>query len=90
MLATNPTLGEAYVGSAVDGNARLSNSKHAKAQRLLNHPDTKIEFREVDLGTASSRRDKGNILRHYEQKDLEAVKGRLKVLAKPANASGVS
>jgi RHS repeat-associated protein len=71
---TNPTLNEAYVGSGVDANTRMSNTSHTKAQKLLNHPDTKVEFTSVDLGTATTRKDQNRILRHYEQQEFEATK----------------
>ena len=70
-ILTNKTIGRGYVGSGVDVGDRLGRSQHEKAQTLLRHPDTKVEFREVDLGTANSKRDKNIILRHFEQKEKE-------------------
>ncbi len=47
----------------------MSDTSHLKAQELLGHPDTKVEFTPVDLGSADEWKDQNNILRHYEQKE---------------------
>lgn len=64
-----------YVGSAGIGKQgmrdRVSSTKHLKAQGLLNKPGTKVQFVRVDLGTATSRSDRNNILRYYEAKEFE-------------------
>ncbi|WP_452227754.1 MULTISPECIES: hypothetical protein [unclassified Lacinutrix] len=58
---------------------RLSQTSHKKAQDLIKKPDTTIEIVEVDLdnvtagGGKSERSNKGNILRHYEQIELDKV-----------------
>lgn len=66
---SNTTTNQAYVGSALDANGRMSNTSHTKAQDLLGHPDTKVEFTPVDLGDADTWKDQNRILRHYEQKE---------------------
>ena len=78
-ILTNETTGKGYVGSGIDVGDRLGRSQHEKAQTLLRHPDTKVEFREVDLGTADSKRDKNNILRHFEQKEKERAEGKFRL-----------
>ena len=49
-------------------------SDHTKAQELLAHPDTRVDFVRVCLGTAESRSDKNNILRHYEEQQYQKQK----------------
>jgi len=66
---SNTTTNQAYVGSALDANGRMSNTSHLKAQDMLSHPDTKVEFTPVDLGDADKWKDQNRILRHYEQKE---------------------
>ncbi len=66
---SNATTKQGYVGSSLDVNNRMSNINHTKAQDLLSHPDTKIEFTPVDLGDANTWKDQNRILRHYEQKE---------------------
>ncbi|WP_304442568.1 RHS repeat-associated core domain-containing protein [Tenacibaculum sp. Bg11-29] len=66
---SNTTTNQAYAGSALDANGRMSNTSHTKAQDLLGHPDTKVEFTPVDLGDADKWKDQNRILRHYEQKE---------------------
>ena len=67
-----------YVGSAGIGKQgmfdRVSSSEHAKAQGLLNKPGTKVQFVRVDLGKATSRSDRNNILRFYEAREFEKSK----------------
>ncbi len=79
-IITNTTTNEAYVGSSVDIDDRLSQSSHEKAQKLRNKPGTTTQIVEVDLskttagGGKSERSNKGNILRHYEQQELNKVR----------------
>ncbi len=64
-----------YVGNAGQGaagmNTRTSNASHASAQALLSKPGTTVQFVEVNLGTATTRSDKNNILRFYEQREYQ-------------------
>ena len=71
---TNATTGEAYVGSGLDANSRMSDTSHTKAQSLLSHPDTKVQFTPVDLGDAKDWQSQNRILRHFEQQEFEHVK----------------
>ncbi|MDW8852407.1 RHS repeat-associated core domain-containing protein [Flavobacterium sp. MMLR14_040] len=71
---TNPTTGEAYVGSGLDANSRMSDTSHTKAQSMLSHPDTKVDFTPVDLGDAKDWKSQNRILRHFEQQEFENVK----------------
>ena len=61
---------ESYVGSSGIGkqgmHGRVSDTGHTNAQRLLNMEGTKVQYVRVDLGTATSRSDRNNILRHFE------------------------
>ena len=41
---SNTTTNQAYAGSGLDVNGRMSSTSHTKAQNLLGHPDTKVEF----------------------------------------------
>ena len=66
---SNKTLNQAYVGSGLNVNDRMSLTTHTKAQDLLKYPDTKIEFTPVDLGDADTWTDQNRILRHFEQKE---------------------
>ncbi|MCC9020628.1 RHS repeat-associated core domain-containing protein [Flavobacterium sp. F-126] len=71
---TNSTTGEAYVGSGLNANSRMSDTSHTKAQSMLSHPDTKVAFTPVDLGDADDWRSQNRILRHFEQQEYESVK----------------
>src|SRR5205823_1712576 len=66
---------ESYVGSAGIGaqgmNSRVSSTDHVEAQRLLSQKGTTVQYKSVDLGTATSRSDRNNILRYYERKEYE-------------------
>jgi RHS repeat-associated protein len=62
---------DVYVGSSVDMYGRVNNPEHASAQDLLRREGTTVNYREVDLGDAETRSDKGNILRHYEQQEMD-------------------
>lgn len=78
---------DCYVGSAVIGErgmaGRLSDSDHPAAE-LLNRPGTSVEYREVNLGTATDSSNKigsessqrNNILRKYEKAEYEAEKSK--------------
>ncbi|MCC9073893.1 hypothetical protein LNQ49_20115 [Flavobacterium sp. F-65] len=50
---------------------RVSSTKHVEAQNLLNKPGTKVQYINVDFGTATSASDKNNILRHYENREAQ-------------------
>ncbi|MFC5474358.1 RHS repeat-associated core domain-containing protein [Paraherbaspirillum soli] len=70
-----------YVGSAGIGtkdgmNARVSASKHAKAQRLIKQPGTKVEYVRVNLGGATTKSDRNNILRYYESREFKKQQSR--------------
>ncbi len=69
---------QSYVGSAGIGkqgmNDRTSCLGHNNAQKLLKMEGTKVEFVKVDMGTAASRSDRNNILRHYEQLEFDKQK----------------
>lgn len=73
---------DCYVGSAGIGQQgmsdRISDPSHTKAQDLLSKPGTTVEFKEVDLGSANTAKDRNRILRHFEQQeiDLQAQKGK--------------
>ena len=64
-----------YVGSAGLGaggmNTRVSSISHANAQALLSMPGTEVRFVRVDLGTAVTGSDRNNILRFFEQEQLD-------------------
>jgi len=93
----------AYVGSAGIGaqgmSDRISDVSHSKAQGLLGQPGTKVEFVPVDLGTATSLSDRNNILRKFEQAELDRVKaanfdvlnspGRIQAVAKGPKANAL-
>ena len=70
---------QAYVGSAGLGKGgmfdRLNSgaSSHAKATKLLKMKGTTVRYVEVDLGSATSRSDRNNILRYYEQREYERM-----------------
>ena len=53
---------------------RVSINAHESAQNILNKEGTSVSYREVDLGTASSRAEREHILRHFEQQELNAQK----------------
>ena len=75
---------KSYVGSAGQGkqgmNSRISSSTHTHAQSLLGIEGTTVEFKEVNLGNASSRSDKNNILRHYEEIEFQKQKALAKTM----------
>lgn len=71
---TNATTGEAYVGSGLNANSRMSDTSHTKAQSMLSHPDTKVAFTPVDLGDAEDWKSQNRILRHFEQQEYESIK----------------
>ena len=48
-------------------NQRISDKQHKNAQRLLGMEGTTVEYIEVDLGSATSKSDRNNILKKYEQ-----------------------
>ena len=64
-----------YVGSAGGGkggmNTRVSTNKHSSAQELLKRKGTTLEYRDVDLGSARTRRERERILRNFEQKEID-------------------
>src|SRR5262249_253964 len=53
---------------------RLANDGHANAQSLLSQPDTRVEYRRVDLGTATDTGERNNMLRYYERQEFETQK----------------
>jgi len=65
---------DSYVGSAGIGNQgmndRISGTGHTSAQALLDKPGTKVQYVKVDMGSATTRSDRNNILRYYEQKEF--------------------
>lgn len=82
---------DCYVGSARIGErgmaSRLSDSDHPAAE-LLNRPGTSVEYRKVNLGTATESSNKiwtessqrNNILRKYEKAEYEAEKRKKELL----------
>ncbi|WP_298738669.1 RHS repeat-associated core domain-containing protein [uncultured Chitinophaga sp.] len=70
-IITSDNLNQSYVGNSVNMNDRVSQSGHTKAQSLLGQSDVRVEYVEVDLGTASDLRTQDHILRHYEQIEYE-------------------
>jgi RHS repeat-associated protein len=78
---TNNATNESYVGSAGYGdagmNSRVSTASHGNAQHLLAMEGTTVHYRRVDLGTATSRSDRNNILRHFEniERNRQAAAG---------------
>jgi RHS repeat-associated protein len=64
---------DSYVGSAGSGqrgmNSRVSRTDHTHAQTLLGRPDVIVQYVRVNLGTATTKSDRNNILRHYEQRE---------------------
>ena len=67
--------------------SRLSDSDHPAAE-LLNRPGTSVEYRKVNLGTATESSNKiwtessqrNNILRKYEKAEYEAEKRKKELL----------
>ena len=53
-------------------NQRTSDSRHTKAQDMLKLPGTTVDYYEVDLGEAKTRAEKEHVLRHFEQKVMDA------------------
>ncbi|WP_082874970.1 RHS repeat-associated core domain-containing protein [Burkholderia sp. MSMB1589WGS] len=73
--------GKSYVGSAgirAQGmSSRISDLTHANAQYLLEQSDAKVQFISVNLGSATTASDRNNILRYYEQRELDKQVARL-------------
>jgi RHS repeat-associated protein len=69
-----------YVGSAGIGkagmNKRMSSLSHKKAQRLLDMPGTTVQYVRVNLGAATTRSDRNNILRYYEAREFKKQQAR--------------
>ena len=78
---TNSITNEAYVGSAgiVNGGggmrSRLGDADH-HWQDLAKKPGTKVTFKKVDCGSATSDSDRNNILRMYEQQEFDRTKAK--------------
>ncbi|MCL1989279.1 MAG: hypothetical protein FWG67_00150, partial [Defluviitaleaceae bacterium] len=72
-ILTNTGSNQAYVGSSITMFDRVSTTSHAHAQDLLGQNGTVVEFVPVDLGSASSGQQQNNILRHFEQQELDRV-----------------
>jgi hypothetical protein len=53
-------------------NDRVSDPTHTSAQELLKRPGTTVQYREVDLGTATTRSEREHILRNFEQREIDA------------------
>lgn len=70
-VLTDPKTKESYVGQGVDMQGRLSQTEHKKAQAMLDRPGVKVQVVEVDLGTASTLREKKRILSRFEQEQFE-------------------
>ncbi|HHH26832.1 MAG TPA: RHS repeat protein, partial [Polyangiaceae bacterium] len=65
--------GEVYTGSAVDLRRRMTAADHP-ARSLFDDPNAKITIREVDLGDASTNREKNHVLRYFEQNEMDERK----------------
>ena len=70
-VLTDPKTKESYVGQSVDMQDRLSQKDHKKAQEMLDRPGVKVQYVEVDLGTATTLRQKKRILSRFEQEQFD-------------------
>ena len=59
-------------------NQRISDKQHKNAQRLLGMEGTTVEYIEVDLGSATSKSDRNNILKNMSR--LNMLNKRIAVL----------
>jgi len=62
-----------YVGQAVDMNDRVSQTGHGNAQTLLEADDVRVQYVEVDLGTATTLAEKRHVLARFEQGEYERL-----------------
>lgn len=79
-ILTDPKKKTSYVGQAVRMKTRLSSSSHLKAKKLLNTPGVIVQFVGVNLGGATTRGDKRNVLAVIEQRELDRQRKKFKML----------
>ena len=63
--------GDGYVGSAINIRERLESNNHQTAKQMIETGEYTITFYEVDMGTATTRKEQNHVLRHFEQQIMD-------------------
>ncbi|CAL9785681.1 hypothetical protein BACFRA24663_13040 [Bacteroides fragilis] len=63
--------GDGYVGSAINIRERLESNNHKTAKQMIETGEYTITFYEVDMGTATTRKEQNHVLRHFEQQIMD-------------------
>ena len=63
--------GDGYVGSAINIRERLESNNHQTAKQMIETGEYTITFYEVDMGTATTRKEQNHLLRHFEQQIMD-------------------
>ena len=63
--------GDGYVGSAINIRERLESNNHQTAKQMIETGEYTITFYEVDMGTATIRKEQNHVLRHFEQQIMD-------------------
>lgn len=63
--------GDGYVGSAINIGERLESNNHQTAKQMIETGEYTITFYEVDMGTATTRKEQNHVLRHFEQQIMD-------------------
>lgn len=79
-----PTLNQTYTGKGSNAKRRLKDKNHSQRD-LIDHPDSEITIYEVDLGTASTSRERSRALGVAEQDVMDAAEN----IPKSIRADGV-